>query len=337
MIFGFIKSTFLIRIAKKISLILICVQIASILLMAFQIPEQPSWKEYYSNDQNKFVFSTKKNVIVLLLDTYQTDVFQEVIDEDPTYKDIFNGFTYFRNVTGGFPTTYPSIPLILTGQYYDNSIPIQTFIRKAFQTSSISRKLLQQGYDVYLPAEPWAYCDNQIATNYVKKKFALYNPATYHELQKGAISLYEYSLFRYLPHFFKEYIYNNRKGLRKILKEELFLDKAGKHSDVVFIDKMVSKSKVGMNKDVFKFYHQMGLHPPFRLNENLQYTMLEDNRTGVKHLARAELKLTKMFLDKLTALGVYNNSMILVLADHGLSYSVKNIFPEKTAKHYPAR
>ena len=41
--------------------------------------------------------STERNVIILLVDTLQSDVFEELLNENPELKRNFSGFTYFRN------------------------------------------------------------------------------------------------------------------------------------------------------------------------------------------------------------------------------------------------
>ena len=84
------------------------------------------------DDETMFEFSKEQNVIILVLDAFRSDIFQEIIDEDDEYREMFDGFTYYRNAAGGYPHTDASIPLILTGEYYDNSIPRSEFVRTAF-------------------------------------------------------------------------------------------------------------------------------------------------------------------------------------------------------------
>ncbi|NNC00666.1 hypothetical protein HI113_43165, partial [Corallococcus exiguus] len=64
------------------------------------------------------VSSTRKNVIVILLDTLQADVFEQVMRRDPDLRRQFTGFTLFNNATGHFPYTAMSVPAILTGEPY---------------------------------------------------------------------------------------------------------------------------------------------------------------------------------------------------------------------------
>ncbi|NSW92672.1 MAG: sulfatase-like hydrolase/transferase, partial [Firmicutes bacterium] len=192
--FTFIKSNFIYNLIKKISIGLILIQIVSTAVVWYQAPEQPEWKRYALSEESKYNFSSEKNVIILVLDTFQTDIFQELINEHPEYSNTFQGFTYFRNAVGGFPTTYPSIPLILTGQYYDNSVPIQEFIKKAYSNSSIPLILNQNGYQVELfTSLNVIYPNSDILSNLMLRK-------DIDNINNYIYELYGITFFRYMPH-----------------------------------------------------------------------------------------------------------------------------------------
>jgi len=113
------------RIARRASVVFLVVQLFSTAVVAIQTPDAfHPHKELIEDKESIFEFSAEKNVMILVLDTFQGDIFQEIIKENPEYKDLFDGFTYYRNALGGFPTTYGSVALILTGRYYENSVPI---------------------------------------------------------------------------------------------------------------------------------------------------------------------------------------------------------------------
>src|SRR6185436_19727519 len=107
------------RIAVAGSLALVLAQLAGVSFQAARSVDR--WVNHYSfDDSARFAFSPTRNVVILVLDTFQTDLFQELLDDDAGLAAKFEGFTYFRNAVGGFPSTAASVPLILTGQYYEN-------------------------------------------------------------------------------------------------------------------------------------------------------------------------------------------------------------------------
>lgn len=299
--FAFIKSSLVYNLIKKISLGLILIQIASVSIACFQAPKQPDWKMYSLSEDSKYDFSPDKNVIILVLDTFQTDIFMELINEYPDLRGTFEGFTYFRNAVGGFPTTELSIPLILTGRSYDNSVPLETFKKNAY-LSSIPYILKQNSFQVNLYTDKnFIYCNENIASNIIQKRELVSN--------KDIIAnMYNITLFRYVPHFIKK-DFNVVNGLTK----ELNLT----NGDLDFAQKIVTQPNTKSEKYTFKFYHLWGTHPPFSLNSNLEPTKLEFNRNGYKTQAKAALEITKRFLASLKNIGIYDNSMIFIVGDHG--------------------
>lgn len=300
-----LKSQFTYKYLKKGCIILFAIQLTSLFILV-SAKESPSWTKYVADDKSKFHYSFNKNIIVLVIDTFQTDVFQEIIDENIQYKNIFDGFTYFRNSVGGYPTTYPSVPLLLTGQYYDNSIPIQDFFKKAYLSNSIPFKLKRLGYDVYLPIKNYIYCDTQIASNLSFKR------DLFHFKIKEIAPLLSFTLFRYSPHYIKEILFGRPQKLIHATNPDMSIN-----ADIKFLQKMMKQSEVSVKSNVFKFYHLRGLHDPLPFDENLQFKKIPQNRLGYIKSAKGVLKITNDFLNTLKRLKTYDNSMIVIVADHG--------------------
>ena len=66
-------------------------------------------------DPAVFGFSRQGNLVHLLPDGFQSDVVQQVLEENPQLAEKFEGFTLFANHLGMFQGTAPSVPTILTG------------------------------------------------------------------------------------------------------------------------------------------------------------------------------------------------------------------------------
>ena len=134
-----LKSDALYKHIRVVCLLLIVVQFGGIMATVYAAPDEPAWKYQNSSEYpgKLLQFSPDTNVIIIILDTYQSDIFQEIIHEDEKYKDMFDGFTYYRNTVGGFSTTYPSVALILSGEHYDNAVPIKDFIKNSALNNSI--------------------------------------------------------------------------------------------------------------------------------------------------------------------------------------------------------
>lgn len=303
---AFIKSALIYKYIKQISILLIVSQIIVLAFTGFSAPKQPECVSYKVDNSCIVDFSKEKNVIILVLDTYQADVFQEIINEDSSYRKSFDGFTFYRNALGGYPSSYPSIPLLLTGQYYDNSVPIQQYIREAFLSSSIPLSLKQNGFVVHLyPLRlQTIYFSEETASNALRT-----NQIT--NLNEVMDMQLRITMFRHVPHFLKKYFYDGTGDL--IVTHE-------RVSDLEFLNKMLNESKVKYDAPVFKFYHLAYPHPPLNLNERLEHEELKYNRDGFVAQSKGAAKIAIKFLDELKELGIYDSSMIFIVGDHGVPH-----------------
>jgi len=71
------------------------------------------------------------------------------------------------------------------------------------------------------------------------------------------------------------------------------------------------------SKGAFKFYHLGVPHLPLLLDADLNYRRANPSRQNYKAYATAGLKLMAVFLERLQEIGAYDNSLILILGDHG--------------------
>jgi hypothetical protein len=303
---GVIAASFLNaeRLYRHIALLcaaLIVIQAAGLAATAFSAEDEPAWKYgERSDDGGMYGFSTGPNVVIIILDTFQSDLFQEIVDEDEEYAKMFDGFTYYRNSAGGFPTTYPSIDYILTGEFYDNSVPVQEFIRETTLRRSLPLLLKENG------------ATTEINPKVMKAIYA--NDTVYDTIESGGTaetkdlsSLYHLTFFRYLPQEMKKIFYND------LLRE----GEEGQNSDLQTYQKFRSAVHVSGNGTDFKVFHLQGPHRPYTLNEDLTIEDLPQNRSGCLSQARASLKIAHALLESLQKEGVYDNSVIFIIGDHG--------------------
>jgi hypothetical protein len=340
LIFAVKKRSILLRWAQPITTFLIVVQIIAITVTYYQMPKDFwDFKHYLIDDNPKFIFSKEKNVIVMVLDEFQSNIFQDIISENDRYGNVFNGFTYFRNAVAPFSGTELSIPAILTGKFYDNSIKRNTFLKNAFSDHSIPKILKENGFEVDLfPLRNWEhhslYFDESLCSN-------LKNNSDYKVQLKEMLLLIDLSLFRDLPYFFKKYIYSHNHwflsrllpayykiGEYKIrtLKNKIYEGKEEKVPEMPvyefegdeFIKSAIAKAQFQKKNGVFKFYHLWGMHIPLRINEKSEFvSQVTYNKENYTRQAKAYLGMCKLFFDMLKQAGAYDHCLIFVLGDHG--------------------
>ncbi|MGB7291995.1 MAG: sulfatase-like hydrolase/transferase [Thermodesulfobacteriota bacterium] len=266
----------------------------------------------------KFDFSSDKNIILILLDEAQSDVFDEIISEHPEFNDKFSGFVYYPDTVAGFSFTETSVPNILTGTYYDNSVSFHEYIQKSYLGNSIPRILRQRGYEVDLIP---TFFDNTISKNptiasNVIKKGQITN--FWHGLS-DSLHLIDISIFRSVPHLLRSYVINDNKWF---LSQLVSTDRSKlSHlnwwsGDDNFYGEY-SKINDSVRVPVFKFFHLKGCHAPYNRNAIGERVYNATTRETYKNFLVYNLKRLVSFLDELKSKGIYDRSLIYVFGDHG--------------------
>ncbi|MCX6553396.1 MAG: hypothetical protein NTZ12_00040, partial [Candidatus Aminicenantes bacterium] len=203
MAFSILKADFVFRIARLMSLALIAVQLLSVSQAWISMPKDQSFRQQESNADTLFLFSEHVNVIILVLDTFQSDIFQDIIQEDAELKASFSGFTYFRNALAGSDGTSVSVPNMLTAKNYDNCVPYLHFVRNSFLDNSLPKTLKEYGFslDVYPIFKYSVYTEFSGIPCSSKK---LMDWGSFFREQAFIADL---ALFRSFPHFMKKLIY----------------------------------------------------------------------------------------------------------------------------------
>lgn len=337
-------------IVSSLSVLFVLMQCLSLGVLLARTPPRATYRLDWS--KGKFTFSSGQNVLVLILDSFQADLFQELIDDDPSIASFFDGFVYFRNAVSGYRQSHPSIANILTATFYDNSVPMWDYTREAYLSdSSLPKFLLENGYrvDVY-EQEVGLFRDPRVVSNV---KLDEDSPQPSSEIWYTA----DVALFRYLPHFLKSSIYNDQFWLlsrwvrerrdasedespdagqstrlgqdasdRRQQRIQLFTtDARSKLQNVRFAHQFVKYAKVGYRQNTFKFYHVMGTHLPLRMTRQFEYRELERSRDSMKEVATGVVGLVKIMFDQLKDLGVFQESLIVVAADHGMWTSISKV------------
>jgi len=316
------------KIAASVCILMITLQLLGLVFMSFRKPEIWQTAERYSLPTSPpkgiFEFSSKLNVIQFVLDGFQSDIFQDVIDEriDHFYNSL-EGFTFFKETTGSFPTTYMSVPAYFSGQVYKNNIPKREFLKKVTEGKTIGNVLYDRGFEVDYVAG-YIYSKDARSTNCYKIAIPYGVTKKTYELANAALML-DIVLFRHAPHFLKKVIYNGERWLiQPLLTRETDKLNLRYFSHKAFLDEIIKKGSANRSKPVYKYLHLMLTHSPVVVNEKCEYAEnLKATRKNRRTQARCTLDQFIEFLNKLKQMGIYDSSLIILHADHGAGQKVK--------------
>ena len=135
-------------IAPFASFTLVTVEAVALMVLAFSTAGGAT-AEWKGPDASMFELSRKQNIVHIVLDAFQSDFFDEILNEDrKELDDKLSGAVFFADHTGAFPTTMVSIPAMLTGTVYRHERPLPRYVREHFDKGSLFKALRRHGYRV---------------------------------------------------------------------------------------------------------------------------------------------------------------------------------------------
>lgn len=255
--------------------------------------------------------SEDKNFFIFLVDAVDSKEFASVVKESDKYGNTFNDFTYYPDTVSGYTFTRDSIPFILSGKWNKNEKEFDEYYNDAFAESKLFKALQKEDYNINF-YEPETLFDRKNA-----KKFEnIVADADYIDKVSYFKQLTKYIMFKYLPYPLKQYSkieYVDFQLCKKNDSEENYeyYDWLNDAEHEILKNQELNKEK----QKYFKFIHVEGGHVPFDYDEELN--KIPESEGNYKMKLGATLKLINEFITSLKQNGVYDNSVIVVMADHG--------------------
>ena len=287
--------------AKNLITLLICLLIYQASTNLISLVTNPISVENNGRNfvyEREFEFSKSQNVIYIILDTFRSQAFDKVLKKHPEYREDLKDFTFYSDALGGYPTTLPSVPLALTGQYYDNSIPINNFLSK-IQNETLPALLKSNGYTIELYST--------VASFFGSIYENVSNTIPYSRIKLLALDQYYVTGIRYMP-----------LGIKPYFVDQYYRGQNYTHKDMVDFIAQVGQTWASDRGPVFKMIHLSGSHPPYQLNGDMQM-----KGKGYIDQSAASLKLVVDMVRELKKKGVFDNSIIIVIGDHGSQHSLE--------------
>ncbi len=269
-------------------------------------------KSVYYSTEGQLEVSENKNVIYFVIDYCDTRIVNDALKEDPALFDYFNGFTYYEDTVFTHGRTFPAITYLLSGEkcYYDKNY--KDYVNDSIKNSEFLNEINDSGADIRLYTDPKVVGTEieGLVDNY--KTVGDKGPEI--KIKGFLTQSLKVSGFRGMPYFAKSRFFYDSETVN-ILSTVQIDDAAPINDDLAFYDSIRS-DKVTVNESypsAFRFYHMFGSHPGATINENAEFMMW----VSLDRALRGDLKIIKEYLDQLKEVGAYDDSTIIITADHG--------------------
>lgn len=262
---------------------------------------------------DEYEFGSKENTIVIILDTFGRDDLESELSEHPEMIDALSDFTYYDREDSVYAPTFPSLVHMLT-EYEYNGEERAEFEKTAFTSNSAKSffdSVKNAGYDTNIYTR-------DILTGEYMEYIASNVKESRREVNKKLVRsrLLKLSIYRYVPYCFKEYFYVENPNYYTV-DYDITIPDVFNYDHYRNITEREFCFSEGIDKKL-KIHHFYGMHTTF-LND--EYAMKVDTYEPTRWQTMTGLMLIlDTYFNKLKELGIYDNSTIIVLSDHGRMY-----------------
>lgn len=276
--------------------------------------------------------SKTSNVVVVLLDGMQSDVFEEVVRRTPALSSEMKGFTLYANTLGAAPSTFLSMPTVHSGETYDRSA-LRPYFQSAVGRHSVLTKIVASGSRGILVNPIQNICPDQVKC--LTSRAAMTGDSQ--SISAEATVLTDSVLFRIAPLFLKDAVYTNtvynKSKWMLWAPDPRFVNVVAEGN--AFLREVASATNAGASAPQLRFFHLFSTHPPFLSNEDCTYTgkELEFNRVHIERQVSCALGALSELFSAMKKAGVYDPSHIIIMSDHGIGLKKTGNGPSNSLSH----
>ena len=270
-------------------------------------------------EEGLFSVSPKKNTIVFILDTFDTTDILRVLQDDSTVLDPYTGFTLYKNSSGKMIPTRYAIPFLLSDTTPQLGQDFSDWYANPYADSTFLSDIKDAGYSVGIYSDDGSVHNlDYIADETINIKSVSPADVSF----RGTITiLSKCGIYRSAPWIAKPFFwfYQDELNQRVLDHGRTGLDTTSYTEDDAAYHEALEK--VGLSADddggngAFRFVHLLGAHAPYVIGED-GYKV--EGNSSLDAQCKGSLKIVADYIQQLKELGVYDDTTIIVTADHGL-------------------
>ena len=262
---------------------------------------------------NQFEYSSDTNLIVFCVDALDSKHFLDVLSSDDDFADVFDDFTYYDDTLAGYPFTRNAMSLIYSGSWYENNQSYKDYCNDAVKNAPITKKLQQDNYKIGLYQREDFVLNSEkcggIFENYIDHTPSFSSNVSAQKL------IVKMAAVKYAPWDLKRFGYNVSEYSQNIKAFTEYESSSTNYENWNFYNAVKSSNPITVTQEkCARFIHIEGSHVPFRYDKDVN--LITEGGSYQQNVA-ASITICKQYLARLKESGVYYNSVIVILGDHG--------------------
>jgi len=263
----------------------------------------------------------EENIIIFVLDGFSNWDFENLLQAEPQTETVFKDFVYYDNECSIYGATFPSLLHMITGTDPTFEGSCREWKENAWYSDSCEafyKKMHDSGYtcELYTANEISILGDISNVANVMDNITETEASLDKYQLFRAMIML---SFYRGAPYWYKDVfeVYSDPFSYCVVLNET-----ESKHQNYDFYKFFSEEGLNLVNGKTYKIIHLYGVHPPYHSNAKCEYvesTTREEVRLGLAYLLED-------YFEQMKKIGIYDNSTIIVTADHGAQYILTDEF-----------
>ncbi len=287
--------------------------------------------EYHLSGEDQYELSKDGNIVLFIVDSLSNRDLKNALDINPDALSEYNDFVYYTNMDCCYCGTYPSLTHMLTDNYVDMEAGVNDWTRSAWTDTNCEmfyENMKASGYKclLYTP-DLHIICGNNAPEGLLLGKWDNFTDAPLErEVANSKIVkvMVKMAAYRMLPEVMKNLAYvdlGEYSDAVRIIEDPVM------HENYDFCDKLEQNGLSTHSGDkVFVVQHLMGTH----LFKNDEFGKFKEG-ASYEETTLGCLYIVGEYLRQMKEAGVYDNSTIIITADHGWEYGQQPVFFIKEA------
>lgn len=251
----------------------------------------------------RFELDSEHNVLVFVLDWFDGQILDRVIDEQEDFLEPLSDFTWYKNTSSAYAFTTMALPYLLTGVEWQYDMLETDYRDYAFENDTLLHDIKDKNYDIgiYTLKKLMAEDAKDIVRNYSDITVQGWD---YLGIFNQMLSCSKYNSY---PYALKNRYWYADGDIARAMR------KTGVHSitdDAPFYYELITDGLQVRTSDkyggAYRFYHLRGMHTPFE----------PDMISQGKYC----MNIIYEYLRQLKEAGLYDEATIIITADHGQNY-----------------